>query len=95
MLLYCVVYLHTGIDKLVDVKNALKRVNNWLSLGLQLGLLYTTLDSSESIEIDNRGKVEFQCMTKMLAAWLTTTRQCAPVWYGQLSLLWSSTADSS
>ena len=66
MLLYCVVYLHTGIDKLVDVKNALKRVNNWLSLGLQLGLLYTTL---EQIEIDNRGKVD-QCMTKMLAAWL-------------------------
>ena len=59
-------YLHTGIDELVVVKNALKRVNDWQSLGLQLGLLYSTL---EQIEIDNNGKVE-QCKTKMLAAWL-------------------------
>ena len=61
-----IVYLHTGIDELVVVKNALKRVNDWQSLGLQLGLLYPTL---EQIEIDNNGKVE-QCKTKMLAAWL-------------------------
>ena len=66
MLLYCIVYLHTGIDELVDVKNFLKRVNDWQSLGLQLGLLYPTLNK---IEIDYRGKVE-QCKTEMIAAWL-------------------------
>ena len=46
--------------------NFLKTVNNWQSLGLQLGLLYPTL---EKIETDNRGKVE-QCKIAMIAAWL-------------------------
>ena len=55
-----------GIDNMVEVKNTLKKVNDWQSLGLQLGLLYPTL---EEIETDNRGKVE-QCKTKMIAAWL-------------------------
>ena len=55
-----------GIDKLVEVKNTLKKVNDWQSLGLQLGLLYPTL---EKIETDNNSKVE-QCKTKMIAAWL-------------------------
>ena len=59
-------HLHAGIDRLVEVKDTLKRVNDWQSLGLQLGLLYPTL---EQIETDNRGKVE-QCKTKMIAAWL-------------------------
>ena len=55
-----------GIDKLVDVLDALKRVNNWQSLGLQLGLLYPTL---QQIKKDAHENVE-QCKTKMLAAWL-------------------------
>ena len=55
-----------GIDELVEVKNTLKKVNDWQSLGLQLGLLYPTL---EKIETDNNSKVE-QCKTKMIAAWL-------------------------
>ena len=55
-----------GIDKLVEVKNTLKKVNDWQSLGLQLGLLYPTL---EKIETDNNRQVE-QCKTKMIAAWL-------------------------
>ena len=55
-----------GIDKMVEVKDTLNRVNDWQSLGLQLGLLYPTL---EKIETDNRGIVE-QCKTKMIAAWL-------------------------
>ena len=59
-------YLHAGIDKLVDVMVALKIVNDWLSLGLHLGLLYPTL---EKIGNDNLDKVE-QCKTKMIAAWL-------------------------
>ena len=44
-----------GIDKLVDVLNALKRVNNWQTLGLQLGLLYPTL---QQIKKDALEKVE-------------------------------------
>ena len=43
--------------------NALKKVNDWQSLGLQLGLLYPT---PEKIVTDNHGKVE-QCKTKMIA----------------------------
>ena len=59
-------YLHAGIDKLVDVMDALKSVNDWQFLGLYLGLLDPTL---EQIESDNRGNVE-QCKRKMLRAWL-------------------------
>ena len=46
--------------------NALKRVNNWHSLGLQLGLVYHTLGK---IKTDNNREVE-QCKTNMIAAWL-------------------------
>ena len=55
-----------GIDKLVEVKDALKSVNDWHSLGLQLGLLYPTL---QQIKKDAHEKVE-QCKTDMIAAWL-------------------------
>ena len=57
--------LTADIDKLADVKTVLKEVNDWQSLGLELGLLYTTL---ERIETDNREVA--QCKTKMIAAWL-------------------------
>ena len=39
-----VVLLYTGIDDLVDVKKFLKDVVDWQSLGLELGLLYPTLE---------------------------------------------------
>ena len=55
-----------GIGDLVDVQNALERVNDWHSLGLQLGILYPTL---EKIKEDNREKVE-PCKKAMIAAWL-------------------------
>ena len=42
-----VVLLYTGIDDLADVKRLLKIVNDWQSLGLDLGLLYTTLKRME------------------------------------------------
>ena len=62
------------------MKEALKDVNDWQSLGLQLGLLYPTL---EKIERDNNREVE-QCKTKMIAAWLkqqdNVTRFGAPSW---------------
>ena len=56
----------TGIADLDKVKKYLKNLVDWQSLGLELGLVYPTL---EKIEIDHRGMVE-QCKTKMLAAWL-------------------------
>ena len=69
-----------GIDRLVDVKEALKNVNDWQSLGLQLGLLYPTL---EKIENDNKREVE-QCKTKVIAAWLkqqdNVTQTGVPSW---------------
>ena len=61
-----VVLLHTGINDLVKVKKFLKNLNDWQSLGLELGLLYPTL---EGIEEEQRGVIK-KCKTKMLAAWL-------------------------
>ena len=57
--------MHAGIDKLVDVLNALENVNDWHSLGLQLGILYPTL---EKIKTDNNKSD--RCKTEMIAAWL-------------------------
>ena len=61
-----VVLLYIGIDDLLQVKQFLKRFNNWQSLGLELGLLYPTL---EGIDEEQRGVID-KCKTKMLAAWL-------------------------
>ena len=61
-----VVLLYTGIADLAQVKRFLKNVNNWQSLGLELGLLYPRL---ERIDEEQRGDVD-KCKTKMLAAWL-------------------------
>lgn len=58
--------LYTDIADLVKVKRFLKNLVDWQSLGLELGLLYPTL---EIIEKEQRGVVE-QCKTKTLAAWL-------------------------
>ena len=58
--------LSASIDDLVNVKNALKTVNDLQSLGLELGLLYPT---REAIEDSNRGQVE-QCKGNLIAAWL-------------------------
>ena len=61
-----VVLLYIGIDDLLQVKQFLKKFNNWQSLGLELGLLYPTL---EGIDEEQRGVID-KCKTKMLAAWL-------------------------
>ena len=58
--------MHAGIDDLVKVKNALERVNDWQSLGLELGLFYPRLDA---IGKNNRGQI-VECKTEMIAAWL-------------------------
>ena len=62
-----VVLLYTsGIDDLAEVKRALKTLNEWQSLGLELGLLYSTL---KRIENEQREVID-KCKTEMLAAWL-------------------------
>ena len=61
-----VVLLYTGIDDLADVKRLLKNFNDWQSLGLELGLLYTTLKRIE----EEQQRVVSKCKTEMLAAWL-------------------------
>ena len=48
------------------MRNALKRVNDWHSLGLQLGIIYPTL---EEIKENNRENVD-KCKKAMIAAWL-------------------------
>ena len=57
---------HHSFYSVVNVMNALKRVNKWQYLGLQLGILDSTL---EQIETENRGNIE-ECKRKMLRAWL-------------------------
>ena len=61
-----VVLLYAGIADLVVVKKFLKSVVAWKKLGLELGLLYPTL---QKIEKEQREKVD-DCMMEMLAAWL-------------------------
>ena len=61
-----VVLLYTGIDDLVIVKKFLKSVVAWKKLGLELGLLYPTL---QKIEREQHEKVD-DCLMEMLAAWL-------------------------
>ena len=48
------------------MKNALENFIDWESLGLELGLVYPTLEKIER----NDGSNVTKCMTKMLAAWL-------------------------
>ena len=58
--------IYTGIDDLGKVKKFLKNVNDWQSLGLELGLLYPTL---KRIKKEQHGDIS-DCMMEMLAAWL-------------------------
>ena len=60
------VLLHTAIDDLVEINKVLENVNEWLLLGLQLGLIYPTLKRIEEEQDKNIKK----CKTEMLAAWL-------------------------
>ena len=58
--------LYTGIDDLFKVKMTLKNLTDWQSLGLALGLLYSTI---KKIDEDQRGKTD-KCLMEMIAAWL-------------------------
>ena len=61
-----VVLLYAGIDDLAEINMALKKVNDWLHLGLQLGLLHPTL---KRIKEEQREDID-KCKTEMLVAWL-------------------------
>ena len=75
-----VLFLHTGIDDLVTVKKFLKSVVAWKNLGLELGLVYPTL---QKIEREQHEKVD-DCMMEMLAAWLqqqdNVSQKGVPTW---------------
>ena len=77
---YFIQSLYSDITHVLDVMNALKTVNKWLFLGLQLGLLYPTL---KSIETNERNIAE-KCKTEMIAAWLNqqdnVTKIGTPSW---------------
>ena len=61
------------------VKTALKNLNDWQSLGLDLGLYYPTL---EKIEEEQQRVIE-KCKTKMIAAWLRRQDNASnPSWEG-------------
>ena len=57
--------VNTDITHVRQVKQALRNVSDWQSLGLELGLSYPTL---ESIRTDERNISE--CKLAMIAAWL-------------------------
>ena len=75
-----VVLLYTDIADLAHVKRFLKNVNDWQSLGLELGLLYPTL---MRIKEEQRENINY-CMMGMLAAWLqqqdNVSQVGAPSW---------------
>ena len=56
----------SGTGDLVDVLAVVRDINNWKELGLQLGLLYPSL---ERIDLEQRGRITLSIMA-MLSAWL-------------------------
>ena len=64
--LLSIISKHAGIDDMLDVKIALKNLNNWQCLGLALGVLYPTLERIE----EEQGRDIEKSKTKMIAVWL-------------------------
>ena len=62
----CTLFYTSGTGDLVDVLVVVRDINNWKELGLQLGLLYPSL---ERIDLEQRGRITFGIMA-MLSAWL-------------------------
>ena len=72
-----------GINELVHVNKALKEVNRWKVLGLELGIPYPTI---ERIDTDEGGKV-MQCRIEMLVAWLKQNYDVDEFGYPSWSIL--------
>ena len=53
---------------LAEIRDA----NRWKELGLQLGLLYSSL---EKIDLEQRGRID-SCKIAMLSAWLQQQDKC-------------------
>ena len=70
----------TAENDLCDVLAVIRDLVNWKQLGLQLGLLYSSL---EKIDVEQRGKVD-SCKIAMLSAWLqqqdNVTSKGVPSW---------------
>ena len=62
----CYYVLITAVNDLCDVLAMIHDLNDWKELGLQLGLLYPTL---ERIDREQRGRIS-GCKIDMLTAWL-------------------------
>ena len=58
----------------------IRDINNWKELGLQLGLVYPTL---EKIDLEQRGRID-SCKICMLSAWLqqqdNVSKKGVPSW---------------
>ena len=67
-------------NDLCDVLAEIRSVNQWKELGLQLGLLYSSL---ERMDIEQRGRID-SCKIAMLSAWLqqqdNVTQKGVPSW---------------
>ena len=74
------IILIAAINDLCDVLEAVNELNDWMTLGLKLGLHYPTL---ERIAEEQRGKIS-QCLLKMMVAWLelkdNVTNKGVPSW---------------
>ena len=59
-------FLFTAENDLCDVLAVIHDLNDWIDLGLRLGLLYSTL---KRIDLEQRGRIS-SCKIEMLSAWL-------------------------
>ena len=68
------------MNDLCDVLAVIHDLNYWKELGLQLGLLYSSL---ERIDLEQRGRIA-SCKIDMLSAWLqgqdNVTQNGVPSW---------------
>ena len=75
-----VIIYSLGTGDLVDVLDVIRDINHWKKLGLQLGLVYPTL---EKIDLEQRGRID-SCKIYMVLAWLqqqdNVSKKGVPSW---------------
>ena len=81
----------TGIDNLKEIVDALKQVHfpnhKWFPLGLQLGLLSSTLKDIEANHRDDVGRCLQECLTLWLSKADKVTESGGPTWDSLASAL--------